>query len=217
MEEQQQNGRPPQILLPRRPNPTRQRGSPLARTRPIQKQSQQDHCSEIQVRPLPAHMQIGTTTSGYSIASVGSSISPWGREGSSRTLPPVLPSLVLCRYKQLRSHIRIRRDPRAQKEYQDVHSTFDKHLTTLRAQLECPLSGRHPSWDTVHEHVLPTSSSLEHCAKPETIQLTERGAEYGLAWRTEGIKASRAVFGQARKDRRLLVLTLSFFLLSTIR
>ena len=37
-------------------------------------------------------------------------------------------------------------------------------------------------------------SPLEHSGKPETTELIEHKAHYRLAWRTEGMKAPRAVF-----------------------
>ena len=49
---------------------------------------------------------------------------------------------------------------------------------------------------------------MEHNGELETVVLTERGAEFGLACigymrlvrKIEGVKASRAVFGRAWKD-----------------
>ena len=120
------------------------------------------------------------------------------------------------------------------KEYEDVHATFDKFLTTLQAQLERlaaaspstpPAAGQNGFTDAFGNGTgngsgttagiqstntsFNSSSSLEYSGKPETTEFTERKAEYGLAYvvymrfarRTEGVKASRAVFGRARKDR----------------
>jgi len=121
------------------------------------------------------------------------------------------------------------------KEYEDVHATFDKLLTTLQGQLEC-LAAASPSTPSATaqpgqngftdifgngngsgttagtqstNNSFNSSASLDYIGKPETTELIERKAEYGLAYvvymrfarRTEGVKASRAVFGRARKDR----------------
>ena len=120
------------------------------------------------------------------------------------------------------------------KEYEDVRVTFDKLLVTLQTQLERlaaaspptpPAAGQNGFTDAFGNGTgngsgttagtqstntsFNSSSSFEHSGKPETTELTERKAEYGLAYivylrfarRTEGVKASRAVFGRARKDR----------------
>ena len=91
-------------------------------------------------------------------------------------------------------------------EFEDVHSTFNKLLTTLQARLErrpaayppSPLpKGRrlhrrfrewHHGWHAAHVHVLVLS--FGHSGKLETTGLTKRGAEYGLAYIVRSIHTS---------------------------
>jgi len=70
-------------------------------------------------------------------------------------------------------------------------------------------NGTRSSSGTLSTHTsFNPSSSLEHSNKHEAIELIERKAKRGLAYvvymrfarRTDGVKASRAVLGRARKD-----------------
>ena len=106
------------------------------------------------------------------------------------------------------------------KEYEDIHTTFDKTLATLQAQIKCLIAsspsnppvaaqpGKNDFIGATHHrhtvHVFAASSSFEY---GETTDLTECKAENGLAyivymrfaWRTESVKMSGPVFGRARK------------------
>ena len=91
------------------------------------------------------------------------------------------------------------------KEY-DAHPTFDKLPTTpkFRSSAPLPLNQSRSSSQTLRYY---TSSSLEHSGKQETTAFTKYKAEYRLACirymrfaRTEGVKASRAVYCRSRND-----------------
>ncbi|KAG6856078.1 hypothetical protein H0H87_007608, partial [Tephrocybe sp. NHM501043] len=115
------------------------------------------------------------------------------------------------------------------KEFAEVHTQFDRLLSVLRVkldELETRLAAEEAQKEAqnvnnpdiqavVEQGVQPQpqqsngSSGSDENKSRKSSELSERRTEYGLVWimymrfgrRAEGIKASRAIFSKARKDR----------------
>ncbi|KAI0052667.1 Suf-domain-containing protein [Auriscalpium vulgare] len=101
-------------------------------------------------------------------------------------------------------------------KHEEAHAVFEKFLDALRIDLEkientiSPTGGQDSS-DAAPE--IPNNSSFatqpDDTKPPRTKELADKRREYGLAWtmymrfarRAEGLKASRALFARARRDR----------------
>ncbi|KAF8999433.1 hypothetical protein BDQ17DRAFT_1361005 [Cyathus striatus] len=114
----------------------------------------------------------------------------------------------------------------SKKELTDVHGTFEKFLSALRANLE-QVEAANASSVPRDAHLVnggaqqdkdkgkdgenksDSSSSDADEKEKKSTELAELRTEYGLAWimymrfgrRAEGVKSSRAIFGKARKDK----------------
>ena len=104
----------------------------------------------------------------------------------------------------------------ADKNFEEVHATFDKFLEVLRKDLvsvEARVNaGTQPSANgaTAADGAQSQNSSQStEGGSPKSKELNDRRTEYGVAWivymrfarRAENLKSARAVFGKARRDR----------------
>ena len=106
----------------------------------------------------------------------------------------------------------------ANKNYEEVHATFDKFLEVLRKDLQVMeerVNAVNASQVTDVGNLSQESSSSSNSqssdeSKPsKNKELSDRRTEYGLAWivymrfarRAENLKSARAVFGKARRDK----------------
>ncbi|KAI0059336.1 Suf-domain-containing protein [Artomyces pyxidatus] len=102
-------------------------------------------------------------------------------------------------------------------QYAEVHTVFEKFIDALRVDLEqletkiaasaTPVPPPESSQQSEPVASFVTLSTEEK--PPKSKELAEKRTEYGLAWtiymrfarRAEGLKASRALFARARRDR----------------
>ncbi|TFK64019.1 Suf-domain-containing protein [Pluteus cervinus] len=89
------------------------------------------------------------------------------------------------------------------KDYADVHNIYDAFLSRLKVEFDA-YDRPNGTTPTLHQNGFPNDE------KPSKgSEFEERRKEYGLAYimymrfgrRAEGVKASRTIFGRARKDR----------------
>ncbi len=105
------------------------------------------------------------------------------------------------------------------KDFAAVHLAYEEFLKVLRTNLDImyqqngKATTAHPpnQWDGPNFKPLVFSNSSSDGHKQQEMELQKQRTEYGLVWimymhfamRSEGVKKSREIFAQARKDEKV--------------